>query len=227
MCGTSRCSFARSRVCGSSGKRARTLDVPGPKRGAGPGMCQDQGSTGWACSQLGDQVTAGPRLDVVVVRPAQQREERVRPVLALQRVASLACGAVVNRTASNAKTAREVRHEMEKMWRAHSRLPIRAPRGRMPSRRFRGRQPRGPGGKARSPVRRMLRPGSARCSWSISPTAPIPNAALRGGAPTVCLAALGASPPARSRGAAGRSSSGRSADGQRHRLARVVGRRGA
>ncbi len=43
---------------------------------------------------------------------------------------------------------------------AHSRLPIRAPRGRMPSRRFRGRQPRGPGGKARPPAGRTPRPGS-------------------------------------------------------------------
>jgi hypothetical protein len=99
------------------------------------------------------------RLDLVVVRPAQQGEERFGPVLALHCVASLACVAVVNRTASNAKTAREVRHEVEKMWRAHSRVPIRASRGRMPSRRFRGRQPRGPRGKARSPVRRTLLPG--------------------------------------------------------------------
>ena len=88
--------------------------------------------------------------------------------------------------------------------------PIRASRGRSRSCRLRGRRPCGglPG-------------------WSSSRAPPVPNAALRGGAPTLCSAAPGATPPARPRGAAGRSISGLPADVQRPRLARLARRRGA
>ena len=68
-------------------------------------------------------------------------------VFVICKVAPLACAAAVNRTASNAKTGGEVFYEMEKMWRAHSRLSIRSRAGECHSP-FRGRQPRGPGGNA-------------------------------------------------------------------------------